>query len=160
MKRTFLVLAIALAAASAQALGGETATGAEVVLSQAWEKAMLAGDLAAVTALYAPDAVLYPPDAMEVKGLEAIRKSYADLFKDMKVLEARVTPARSETYGDTSIGWGTFTVKFAPKAGGEPVTMQGRYTDVAKKINGKWLYVADHASLPLPPPPAPAPAKK
>jgi len=31
--------------------------------------------------------------------------------------------------------------------------MAARYTDVARKINGQWLYIADHASVPLAPPP-------
>jgi hypothetical protein len=29
--------------------------------------------------------------------------------------------------------------------------MTVRVTAVAKKMNGKWLYVADHASVPMPP---------
>jgi hypothetical protein len=34
--------------------------------------------------------------------------------------------------------------------------MEGRYTSVAVRKNGKWMYVVDHASVPMPPPPAPA----
>jgi hypothetical protein len=40
-----------------------------------------------------------------------------------------------------------------PKAGGDPVTLEGRFLEVARKIGGKWYYVVDHASAPLPPPP-------
>ena len=32
----------------------------------------------------------------------------------------------------------------------EAVEMRGRYMDVAKNIDGSWLYIADHASMPLP----------
>jgi hypothetical protein len=32
--------------------------------------------------------------------------------------------------------------------------MTVRVTAVTKKINGKWLYVVDHASVPAGPPPA------
>src|SRR5712691_2131468 len=151
MKRTSLSLAVVLVAASAFAADQGAAA-----LDKAWTKAMLANDVAAVGALYAPDAVMYPPDAMESKGREAIQKGYADLLGDMKVLEARLTPAGNETHGNTQIGWGRWALKMAPKAGGDPVLMEGRYMAVAKKINGKWLYVADHASSPLPPPPTPA----
>jgi hypothetical protein len=45
-----------------------------------------------------------------------------------------------------------------PRQGGSPVVLKGRFVAVAKKIGGKWLYVADHASN-EPPPPAPAPPK-
>jgi hypothetical protein len=33
-----------------------------------------------------------------------------------------------------------------PKAGGDPVTLHGRFTDVAAKRNGRWVYIVDHAS--------------
>jgi uncharacterized protein (TIGR02246 family) len=151
MKRTALALGMVLAAAAA--------TAADVAVSdldKAWTKAMLANDLAAVVALYAPDALMYPPDAMELKGREAIQKGYADFLGSMKCLEAKLTPAGNETHGDTQIGWGRWTLRMGPKAGGDPVLMEGRYMAVARKITGKWLYVADHASAPLPPPPAAA----
>jgi ketosteroid isomerase-like protein len=46
-----------------------------------------------------------------------------------------------------------------PKAGGAAQTMEGRFTSVAVRKGGKWMYVVDHASAPMPPPaPAAAPA--
>jgi uncharacterized protein (TIGR02246 family) len=153
MKHVALALGIVLAAASASAVDAGLTD-----IDKAWTKAMLANDIAAGGALYAPEAVMYPPDAMEWKGREAIQKAYTDFLGSMKVLEARLAPAGNETHGDTSIGWGRWTLKLAPKSGGDPVQMEGRYMAVAKKINGKWLYVADHASAPLPP--ASEPAKK
>jgi uncharacterized protein (TIGR02246 family) len=129
-------------------------------VDQAWTKAMLAQDAAAVAALYAPDAVMYPPDAMEVKGRDAIRKEYEQLLSTYRVQDATLTPGGYETHGDTSAGWGRFRLTLVPKAGGEPVTMEGRYTAVGKKTGGKWHYIADHASAPLPPPPAAAPPAK
>jgi uncharacterized protein (TIGR02246 family) len=151
MKYIALAVGIVLATASA------TAADVGITdLDKAWTKAMLANDVAAVSALYAPDAIMYPPDAMEAKGREAIQKGYADFLATMKVLEAKLTPAGNETHGDTQIAWGRWVLKAAPKAGGDPVLMEGRYMSVARKVGGKWLYVADHASSPLPPPPEPA----
>ena len=43
-----------------------------------------------------------------------------------------------------------WTMTIVPKDGGEAITMEGRYMDMAKKIDGKWRYVVDHASAPLP----------
>ena len=40
-----------------------------------------------------------------------------------------------------------------------PQIIEGRYTDVKRMHDGKWVYVMDHASVPLPPPP-PAPVRK
>lgn len=151
MKRLFLALGAVLMAGAAAAAD----TGA-AALDKAWAEAMLANDAAAIGALYAPDAVMYPPDAMELKGREAIQKSYEDLLGGMKVVQAKLKPARYVTRGGTSIAWGRFSLTLAPKAGGDPVQMEGRYMEVAKKIDGAWLLVADHASLPLPPAPPPA----
>jgi uncharacterized protein (TIGR02246 family) len=121
-------------------------------LDEAWMKAAKAGDVAAITALYAPDAVIYPPDAMEVRGTEAIRKSWEGLFKTVTVNDGKIE-AVYETTGNISVGWGRFSMTVTPKAGGPQEKWEGRAMSVAKKINGKWLYVADHASMPMPPPP-------
>lgn len=37
-----------------------------------------------------------------------------------------------------------------PKAGGDSMTAEGRFTAVAKKVGGRWLYVADHEEKPAP----------
>jgi len=144
------LLAVVLLAASARAAEPGAAQ-----LDAAWTKAMLANDAAALGALYAPDAIMYPPGSMEQKGRDAIRKGYEEMFSGMKVVGAEIKPEKYETHGDTSIGWGLWTVKMVPKAGGAPVTLEGRFSEVARKIDGKWSYVVDHASSPLPPPPAP-----
>ena len=36
------------------------------------------------------------------------------------------------------------------------VEAMGRYTDVKAQRDGKWVYIIDHASVPLPPPSATA----
>ena len=149
MKRLSLVAAALFLAQSLLAADPGIAA-----VDQAWIKAITANDLEAVIALYAPDAVMYPPDVMTAKGKDAIRENYRGLLSAMTVQSAVLTDSHSETLGDTSFGWGRFTLKMVPKAGGDPVLMEGRYTAVAKKIGGKWLYVADHASLPMPPSPA------
>jgi uncharacterized protein (TIGR02246 family) len=130
---------------------GATEHGAQIV-DQAWVKAMKANDLAATTALYAPEAVAYFPDG-DFKGKEAIRKSWTDFFATFTVKDA-TSEGTYETTGDTSLGWGFWSLTVVPKGGGDPIPMKGRATVVVKKIGGQWLYVVDHASVPLPPPPA------
>ena len=121
--------------------------GAQVV-DQAWVKAMKANDLEAVVALYAPDAVAYFPDG-DFKDKAAIRKSWTDFLATYTVKDC-TTVGTYDTTGDMSVGWGHWTLSMTPKAGGAPVTFTGRATVLAKKIGGKWLYVVDHASVPLP----------
>ena len=155
MRRTLGLVGMLLFAAASAIAAEEGPAGVD----QAWKAGMLAGDANAIASLYAPDAVMYPPDAMELKGREAIRKSYQDFLAGMKVVSVDLTDTHYETHGDTGIARGHFMLKLAPKSGGEPVTMEGRFSSVAKKMGGKWQYVVDHASVPLPPAPSTPPAK-
>lgn len=125
--------------------------GAEAV-DQAWLNAARANDLEGLVACYAPDAVMYPPDMLIAQGKDAIREDYKNLLATMTIRDATVSDAHYETHGDTAIARGQFTLTMVPKAGGDPVTMKGRFTEVCKKVGGKWLYVIDHASVPMPPP--------
>jgi uncharacterized protein (TIGR02246 family) len=122
------------------------------MLDDAWVKAAKAGDLEGLVALYAPDAVLYPPDMMEARGSAAIRKALADLLASGKITDMNVA-GTYHTSGDLSISVGRVTLTMAPKGGGAPVKMEVRGTTVARRIGGKWLIVVDHASVPLPPGP-------
>ena len=122
-------------------------------LDNAFVKGVTSGDIEAVIALYAADATLYPPGEMVAKGRDAIRAVWGGFLSANKVTECRLFETGYRTVGDTSIGWGRFSMTFQPKAGGAPATLEGRFSDVAMKKAGKWLYILDHASAPLPPPP-------
>jgi uncharacterized protein (TIGR02246 family) len=130
---------------------GAAEHGAQIV-DQAWVKAMKANDLEATMALYAPEAVAYFPDG-DFKGKPAIRKSFTDFLATFAVKDAAVE-GTYETTGDTSLGWGYWSLTVVPKSGGDPIAMKGRATIVVKKVGGKWLYLVDHASVPLPTAPA------
>ena len=122
----------------------------------AWMKAMKANDMDAVVACYAPDAVMWFPNAPEARGTKAIRDIYAGYFDAYTVSDVVLPSSAYQTSGELSAGWGNFILTLQPKKGGDPVVMKGRFTDVAMRIGGKWLYVADHASATPAPPPAPA----
>ncbi len=147
MKVFCLATGICLLTLAAPVMAAEQ--GAQLV-DQGWVKAIKANDLEATVALYAPEAVAYFPDG-EYSGKDAIRKSWTDFLAAFTVKDATLE-GTYDTTGDTSVGWGHWTLTVVPKAGGEPIAMKGRATVVVKKIGGKWLYVVDHASVPLPPP--------
>jgi uncharacterized protein (TIGR02246 family) len=125
--------------------------GAEAV-DEAWRKAITANDLDGIMAVYAADAVMWLPDAPEAKGREAIGKSYAALLAENTVTGATLANTHYQTSGDLSVGWGDFTLSLSPKAGGNPVTMSGRFSVIARNENSRWVYVVDHASAPPAPP--------
>ena len=127
--------------------------GAQAV-DEAWRKAITANDLNAIIALYAEDAVMWLPDAPEAKGREDIRKSYAGLLAANTVTGATLANTHYQTPGNLSVGWGNFTLTLSPKAGGNSVTLSGRFSVIARKAGGTWVYVVDHASAePAPPTP-------
>src|SRR5678816_4523288 len=118
------ILGLAAAPARAQEHGGK-------IVDDAWVKAVSAGDIEAVVALYTPDAVIYAPDVMEARGTEAIRAVYQDLLGPNTVSNAAIN-ATYQTSGDLSSGWGTATLTLTPKAGGPPQTIVVRVTEVTK----------------------------
>ncbi len=151
MKRAFLFSAGALFAVSVFAQGVKD-------LDAAWIKAAKAGDIEAIVKLYAPTAVAYMPDEMRAKGTEELRASFQKFLGSSNVKEMTLTPDFESTSGNLSVASGTFSMTIEPKAGGAAQTLEGRYTSIAARKGGKWLYASDHASMPMPPPPPAAPA--
>ena len=78
---------------------------------------------------------------MVAKGRDAIRAVWGGFLSANKVTECKPLETGYRTVGDTSIGWGRFSMTFQPKAGGAPATLEGRFSDVAVKKAGKRLYI-------------------
>lgn len=114
---------------------------------------MKAGDIDAIVALYAPDADVFASDMMAVHGIEKIRAMFTGMHEGMKVDKFEMTDVRYLDSGDVSVSWGMAELTVSPKAGGASITAKIRFTAVAKKIDGKWLYISDHASAPMTGPP-------
>jgi uncharacterized protein (TIGR02246 family) len=127
------------------------ASGAQIV-DAAWIAAVKANDLDAVMKCYAPDAVMWLPNAPSARGAKAIRAAYEGLLSANTVKDATLSDVTYRTVGNTSVAWGRFSLTLAPKAGGDPVVMTGRFTEAAERRGGKWVYIVDHASAePAPP---------
>jgi uncharacterized protein (TIGR02246 family) len=121
-------------------------------LDQAWTNAVLAGDAAALAALYADDAVLAMPGAPAARGRKAIADTLAAWLKDTKVTEFALMDRHYQTAGHLSAGWGNWKMTSVPKAGGAPTTETGTYCGVAVEKDGAWKYVSDNAATdPAPP---------
>jgi ketosteroid isomerase-like protein len=133
-----LLLASAISAFAAE-------SGASVV-DAAWVKAMKAGNVSAVVDCYASDAVFWTNGAPLAEGTNEIRASYEGYFAAYTVKDALLIEMGNETVGEKSVSWGRFVITAAPKTGGTPVTTSGRYTVIAKRTGGKWVYTLDHAS--------------
>jgi uncharacterized protein (TIGR02246 family) len=125
-----------------------------------WQPAFEAGDADAVALCYAPAAVLWLPGSPMMKGRDAIREGYVGFFKDYTIKSMKLVELGKVSHGNEASSWGTFELVTVAKADGKETTEIGRYTDVSRKLDGHWVYLADHASDdPAPPAPPATPAK-
>lgn len=121
-------------------------------LQDAFMAALIANDAQGLADCYTSDAVNFPVDTLVGRGPASVLESWGRFFAAFTVVDASLFDTHLETHGDTAVAWGLFTITAQPIEGGDAVEMTGRYMDVSRKINGTWLYVADHASMPPPPP--------
>ena len=104
------------------------------------------GDPDAVAACYAEDAIMWFPGGPLAKGRAAIRDGFAGFMANMTITDVELAEMGQETMGDTKVAWGTYAIGMVDKATQAASVERGRYTDVQKKIDGRWLYIVDHPS--------------
>lgn len=158
--RTFVFIAAAAVACSAceqapepppEAPDPQVMTAAATALDEAFVDAFNRGDAAGLTDLYwnSPDVVSFPPDAMQLRGIEEIRAANMRSLASMKGATLELTESHQTPMGTVVIGWGLFRMTM-PAEGGGTTQIEGRYTDVKALRNGRWVYLVDHASMPMP----------
>ena len=125
----------------------------EVSAAQCFVSTFKAGDADGVTACYAADAVLWMPGGPMAKGTEQIRGAFAWYFTHYTVKQFTIAPMGWRDVGDDKVTWGTYTLVAVAKDTGAETTTTGRFMDMSRKVDGKWVYLVDHASDD--PPPAP-----
>ena len=121
-------------------------------LQDAFMAALEANDVQGLADCYTGDAVNFPVDTLVGYGPESVMESWSSFFAAYTIVGASLSDTHMEIHGDTAVAWGLFTIMADPAEGGDAVEMKGRYMDVARNMDGIWLYVADHASMPLPAP--------
>lgn len=104
------------------------------------------GDAKAVAACYAENAVMWFPGGPLATGRAAIQDGFAGYFSRMTVKEVQLTEMGQESLGDAKASWGTYKIRAVEKATGAESVEHGRYTDVTRKIDGRWQYLVDHPS--------------
>ena len=137
--------------AHAAAGADEAAIRAQTV---AWAKGYNAGDVKAVTAQYADDALLMPPNAPGASGKAAILAYFA---KDIATSKAGgvvfVVNPKTDVGVSGDMGWESGTYKVTVKG---TVVETGKFLSVSRKKAGKWLYIRDTWNADAPPAPSAA----
>jgi uncharacterized protein (TIGR02246 family) len=119
------------------------------VLDQRFLAAFNANDLESILACYADDAVIYPPGEFMARGKDEMRESWRKFLAEFRISNARIHDARYVDMGSTCVGWGICEFDATPTAGGEAKPFKARFTSVSEKRQGKWVFISDHASVPM-----------
>jgi ketosteroid isomerase-like protein len=148
------VLLLLATSASAQTKGKPSGGGDKAkieALYQAYVQAFKAKDVNAIMANYAPGELfvfdVIPP--REYPSWDAYKKDWEGLFGmmsgpiDNNISELNITVVGPVAYAH-NIQTGYFTGK-----DGARLDWAVRVTDVLRKINGKWLIVQEHVSVPV-----------
>ena len=107
-----------------------------------WVKAYDAGDVEAVVAQYADDAVVMPPGAAAVKGHAAIREYLAKDIAGAKAAGLVFVLGRVNDIGVSgNMAWHSGDFMVTNKSGATVDT--GKYLEVWRKAGGKWRILRD-----------------
>jgi uncharacterized protein (TIGR02246 family) len=110
--------------------------------SIAWKQTFNAGDPAAVTALYAEDAVLSAPGKPVVRGRAAIGEYFVKTAAEFAAAGLNVADApmgEAVASGDLGYQWKTYTI--SNRAGVQ--VGSGQLLTLFRRTAGKWLIIGD-----------------
>jgi len=129
---------------------------------EAFARACVAGDVAAVVALYADDArLVWPGAGEEGRGKVDIQRMVTSFCKMTKDLKLTLTAVDAVPLDDAHVATVAHWESSATAQGGKHVSAKVRSTEVLVKSGGAWRYLVDHASVGQPAPrPAPRRARK
>jgi uncharacterized protein (TIGR02246 family) len=113
--------------------------------------AMKAADADAVSMCYAEDGIIWFPGGPMAKGRTAIRDGFAHFLASNIIKDVQLDDIGQEAMGDTRVAWGTYAITMEDKVSHAVSIERGRYTEVQKLIDGRWLYIVDHPSDDPPP---------
>jgi ketosteroid isomerase-like protein/Tol biopolymer transport system component len=109
------------------------------------------GDLELYMSLHADDIVKMPPDAPATFGKEELRASAKPGF-DNFTSEAVLYPEETQVDGNMGFTRGNYTLSLTPKAGGEPIFVDGKYLTICKRqADGSWKISHDCWNSNVPP---------
>jgi uncharacterized protein (TIGR02246 family) len=115
-----------------------------------------ANDAAKVGDLYAENAVVMDEGQPSVEGRAAIVE-HNKMFFDANMGKITLAPRATNVSGDLAVDTGTYTMEITPKAGGQPITAEGRYLVALQRTANGWKVIEDIGNSVAPPPPPPAP---
>lgn len=81
-----------------------------------------------------------------IRGYEGFRAGMTQMFSNNETVRIVVNDISYVPVGNAVMAVGTATIDMQPKSGPSQRVVE-RWTDVERKINGRWVYVLDHTTL-------------
>lgn len=115
-------------------------------LDRQFVEAMSQKDVEKVMSLFwnSPHFVLVTPEGTVHLGWENARKALQEMFAGLESVRLEINEVTHVRSGDCVLAVGTATYQMEPRDG-PPQQFTERWTDVRRKIGGRWVYVLDHA---------------
>lgn len=118
--------------------------------SEAWIEAYVAGDVDALAAMHAPDAVILSPNGRMFEGIEGIRAYYEMATGFTKNRRITIKESTVRDYGDFLIQNNTWDFK-AELQDDTPFEASGRTSMVAARRGNGWFIIDYHPAFNPPP---------
>jgi ketosteroid isomerase-like protein len=152
-----LLISLALALAAGCGQPASTAQTSDEAAIRAgtvtWTDAYNAGEVDKIVALYTEDAVVMPSNVPALSGRAAIKDFLTKDTAETKAAGLTDKDGVSEVGISGDLAWHAGTSSVVDAAGKTVET--GKYIEVWRKVNGKWLMVRDIWNDDAPPAPAP-----
>jgi ketosteroid isomerase-like protein len=81
-----------------------------------------------------------------IRGYEGFRGGMTQMFSNNETVRIVVNDISYVPVGNAVMAVGTATIDMQPKNGPSQRVVE-RWTDLERKINGRWVYVLDHTTL-------------
>ena len=110
-------------------------------------KAVQSRDIEGILAIYANEAVIYDVRDSLQYGKEHLRESWNECFRSSKTFRIEVEGPTIRVDGNLAFSH-CLSHATGQTTDGQDIDVWMRATDCYRKINGKWLVVHEHASVP------------
>ena len=118
-----------------------TAIAAILARYQHWMQSIRERDLEAILDIYADNATYMPPGKPAFSGKQALREVWAGYLQREDFVASYVPTLHLCDAGDMAYDIGRYRI--AMKKEGLPVSFEGEYVVVWKRIDGRWKAVVD-----------------
>ena len=96
-----------------------------------------------------PDLILVIYDGTVFRGFDNVRKAVEQMFAQNESLSLVIDEVSHIRQGESVFAVGTATYEMKTKEG-DSQRITERWTDVRRKVDGRWVYVMDHAHALVP----------